>query len=79
MGVKVTCTSLLPGTHDWRLVKVAICKINSCLAHYAISVTLPLSSHGAHSVTSSTLYDISKLRLPLLGAFELLKRNILVL
>ena len=47
MGVNIVCTLLLPGTSDWSFRLVAICKINSCLAVYAISVTLPLSSHGA--------------------------------
>ena len=60
MGVNIVCTLLLPGTHDWSFSFVAICKINSCLALYAISVTLPLSSRGSRSVASLTLYDVSK-------------------
>ena len=53
-GVKIVCTSLLIGKHDWSISSVAKCKIKSCLAHCAISVTLSLSSRGARSVTSST-------------------------
>ena len=60
MGVNIVCNFLLPGIHDWSFSYVAICKIKSCLALYAISVTLPLSSLGARSVTSLTLYDVSK-------------------
>ena len=79
MGVNIVCTLLLPGKHPWSISYVAICKINSCLAPCAISVTLPFLSRGARSVTSLTLYDVSKLRLTLLGAFWLPRRNILVL
>ena len=60
MGVNKVCTSLLTGKHDWSISLVAKCKIKSCWAPCAISVTLPLSSHGARSVTSLTLYDVSK-------------------
>ena len=53
-GVNVVCTLLLPGKHPWSISSVAICKINSCLAPCAISVTLPFSARGARSVTSLT-------------------------
>ena len=53
--------------------------MNSWLALYAISVTLPLTSRGARLVTSFTLYDVSNKRSPLRGAFKLLKRNLLAL
>ena len=60
MGVNKVCTSLL--TKKKQLEHYLSCEmqIKSCLAPCAISVTLPLSSHGARLVTSSTLYDISK-------------------
>ena len=60
MGVNVVCTLLLRAKHPWSISEVAICKINSCLAPCAISVTLPFSSRGVRSVTSLTLYDVSK-------------------
>ena len=60
MGVNVVCTLLLTRNLDWRIRLVAKCKIKSSLATCAISVTLPLSSHGARSVTSLTLYDDNK-------------------
>ena len=60
MGVNRVCTSLLAGKHNWIISYVVKCKIKSCLAPCAISVTLPLSSHGARSVTSLTLFDVSK-------------------
>ena len=54
------CTSVLTGKHDWSISLVAKCKIKSCLATCVVSVTLPLSSRGARSVTSLTLYDVNK-------------------
>ena len=60
MGVNIVCTSLLAGKHDWSINYVAKYKTKSCLAPCAISVTLPLSSRGARSATSLTLYDVSK-------------------
>ena len=60
MGVNLVCTSLLAGKHDLSISYVAKCKIKSCLSPCAISVILPLSSCGARSVTSLTLYDVSK-------------------
>ena len=56
----MVCTSALTGKHDLSINLVAKCKIKSCLATCAISVTLPLSSRGARSVTSLTLYDVNK-------------------
>ena len=60
MGANVVCTLLLTGKHNWSISQVANFKIKSCLAPCAISLTLPLSSCGARSVTSLTLYDVSK-------------------
>ena len=59
-NVNIVCTSLLTGKHKWRISQVAKCKRKTCLAPCAISIALPLSSHGARSVTSLTLYDVSK-------------------
>ena len=57
---KIFCTYLLTGNHDWSIREAAKCKIKSCLAQCAISVTLPLSSRGARSVVSLMLNDVSK-------------------
>ena len=54
------------------ILSINIIKIKPCLALYAISFTLPLSSRGARSVTSLLLYDVSKQCLPLLRVVELL-------
>ena len=51
MGVNIVCTLLLTRKHDWHISLVAKCKIKSFYATCAISVTLPLSSRGARSVT----------------------------
>ena len=55
----IVCTLLSTGNYDWSISLVVKCKIKSCLATYAISVTLPLSS-CARSVTSLMLYDVNK-------------------
>ena len=59
MGVNIVCTLFFTGNHDRSISKVAKCKIKSCMAHCAISVTLPFSSRGASSMTSLTIYDVS--------------------
>ena len=51
MGVNVVCTLLLTRNHERDISLVAKCKIKSFYATCAISVTLPLSSRGARSVT----------------------------
>ena len=60
MGKIDVCTSLLTGEHDWSISLVAKCRIKSCLSLCEISVTLPLSSRYARSVTSLTLFDVSR-------------------
>ena len=60
MGVNVVCTLFFTRNYDRSISKVAKCKIKSCMAHCAISVTLPFSSRGARLMTSLTLYDVSK-------------------
>ena len=60
LGVNIVCTLFFTGNHDRSISKVAKCKIKSCMAHFAISVTLPFSSRGARSMTSLTLFDVSK-------------------
>ena len=51
MGANKVCTLLLTRNHDWSISLVAKCKIKSFYATCAFSVTLPLSSRGARSVT----------------------------
>ena len=58
MGVNIVFTLFLTG--NWSISYVAKCKVKSCLAPCAISVTLSLLSHGACSVMSFMLYDVSK-------------------
>ena len=58
MDVNIVCTFLLTRNYDWSISYVAKSKVKSCLAPF--SVTLPLPSRGARSVTSFTLYDVSK-------------------
>ena len=60
MGVNIVFTLLFTGNYDLSISYVAKCKIKSCVAPCAISVTLHLSSRGARSVTSLTLHDVSK-------------------
>ena len=60
MGVKIFCTLFLTENYDLSISLVAKCKIKSCLGTCAIRVALPLSSRGARSVTSLTLYDVNK-------------------
>ena len=57
MGINIVSTLLLTGNTIGAYVKM---QNKSCLAPCAISVTLPFLSRGAHSVTSLTLYDVSK-------------------
>ena len=51
MGVNIVCTLLLPGSHDESLSVVAIFKINSCYASYAISVTLRCTFGDVNNVS----------------------------
>ena len=40
MGVNIVCTLLLAGKYDWRISQVVKCKIKSCYAPCAVSITL---------------------------------------
>ena len=60
MGGNIVYTLLLATNHDWSFSLVANCKIKSCLVACTISITLPLSTHSACSVTSLTLFDVNK-------------------
>ena len=50
MGVNIVCTLLLTGKHDWSISSVAKCKIKSCYAPCAVSITLPILSCDASVV-----------------------------
>ena len=56
---------------------VAKCKIKSCNAPCAVGIMLPILSHDSSVVTSLNFHDVSKFSLTMLGAFDILKRNIL--